>query len=194
MFVAVLKIIYLHIVLLESDWGFPSPSGSSKLRLLILFPSLGIPSSTVIISSLLWFFIDWMYIWYRYISCCQSRDSLSTSLKRLCTVGYCIKWPIVACSIVDRSCLSWTMSFLFLLVVPYSLSSIGCNCERWDRSLLPMSNSAGDTPDVECGVILYWNRKFVSLVSMDSPFTLDFLIAILKVCTALSTKPFEAGW
>eukprot|EP00731_Ephydatia_muelleri_P002834 Em0001g2834a len=53
-----------------------------------------------------------------------------------------------------------------------------------------------DTPVEDCGVILYWNRKLDNLVSMDSPFSPDFFIAVLKAtprdAKGLEQVPFDA--
>ena len=54
-------------------------------------------------------------------------------------------------------------------------------------------SSAGEIPVLLCGVILYLNRKRDNFVSTYDP-SLSFLIPSLKVCTARSTKPFDAGW
>lgn len=75
---------------LEPDRGFPSPSGFSLLRLLIHLPNSRIPSSTVSISSLLWFSIYWIYLGYRNISCCQWRNNWSSRLERIFTIWYCV--------------------------------------------------------------------------------------------------------
>ena len=56
-----------------------------------------------------------------------------------------------------------------------------------------MRTSAGETPVIEDGVILYLNKNLDTLVSkLPSPDIL--FIPSLKVWTALSASPFDEGW
>ena len=55
-----------------------------------------------------------------------------------------------------------------------------------------LSISAGAIPVVECGVVLYCERKRDTRVSIVP--LVSFFMKALNVWTALSAKPLEAGW
>ena len=69
---------------------------------------------------------------------------------------------------------------------------LGLRMSRYDRGLLPINSSAGLCPVVVWGVILYWKRKRASSSSM-LPAVI-FFNPVLRVCTACSANPFDAGW
>ena len=82
-----------------------------------------------------------------------------------------------------RVCLNW----LFSTVAATS----GFSKSRRDLNCLPINNSAGATPVVECGVIRYLNRNLASFSLTEPPCIWRKLC--LKVWTALSAKPLLEG-
>ena len=101
----------------------------------------------------------------------------------------CTQSPIWnALALVCLSCPWFCLAWLSLTFTPVS----GCNRSNRDLGCLPNSSSAGDRPVVVWGVILYLNKNLDNLVSSDPPWI--HLIPCLKVWTALSANPFEAGW
>ena len=68
----------------------------------------------------------------------------------------------------------------------------GFSKSRCEQGRLPINSSAGLIPVVVCAVFRYWNKKLDSLSSRVP--VLIFFNPLLRVCTALSARPFEAGW
>ena len=84
--------------------------------------------------------------------------------------------------------LFWADCLDSTLVARSGMSYPNCNLIQQSKS-----NSAGDTPVVECGVIRYWNSILAIQLSID-PVLLAFFIPSLKVFTALSANPLDKGW
>ena len=81
---------------------------------------------------------------------------------------------------------------LLLPVMRLLLLALGLSKSRCDRNFLPHMSSEGEDPVELCGVIRYLIRKRESLAFWVPNF--DRFIPSLNVCTALSTRPLEAGW
>lgn len=79
----------------------------------------------------------------------------------------------------------------FLLLSHQTCSVENYKIER-SFSFLFISSSAGGTPVVMCGVVLYLSRKRDNLSCM-VPSSI-FSTPSLKALTARSAWPFEAGW
>ena len=90
-----------------------------------------------------------------------------------------------------------TWRFLRLAIIrawlfpTWSAAVLGNRRSNLVRRVRPNISKAGDIPVDVCGVVRYANRKRDNLVSRGP---VSFFIPSLKVCTALSARPFEAGW
>ena len=103
--------------------------------------------------------------------------------------------PYLLQKIDDKA--SWNCdvsSVLFVIVALCSLGLAVVHKPSLYLNFLPISNSAGGTPVVECGEIRYLNKNFGSFSVMLPFSSCIWHKACLNVCTALSASPLNEGW
>ena len=87
-----------------------------------------------------------------------------------------------------------TIMLVLLLLLSWKTRTCrsGLSRSKRERRRCPNSSSAGETPVVVCGVFLYAKRNRESLSSVVP--SVIFFNPVLKVFTAVSARPLEAGW
>ena len=83
-------------------------------------------------------------------------------------------------------------TFVLLASMKLLNANLGVTSSRV-RTLRQRNNSLGVSPVVESGVVRYERRKLHSVLSNGRVVLTPAFIALLTVCTKLSTAPFDEG-